>query len=76
MSNALVKVSNGLLEPELWHVPAACDLTIVHARAMMIVHASAMVMIHARTMIIVHACAMIIHAGYAITRAPEVRLTL
>ena len=21
MSNALVKVSNGLLEPELWHVP-------------------------------------------------------
>ena len=54
----------------------ACTMIIVLACTMIIVHACTMIIVHACAMIIVHACAMIIHAGYAITRAPEVRLTL
>ena len=38
VSNALVKVSNGRLEPELWPVPNACTLIIVRARTMVIVN--------------------------------------
>ena len=54
----------------------ACTMIIVNACTMITGHACTLIIVHACTMIIVHACAMIIHAGYAITRAPDVHLTL
>ena len=58
LSNALVKTSNGLLEPELWHIPDSTYMYYDHSTCMYYVHSTCMYYDHSTCMYYDHSTCM------------------